>query len=47
MDENADRESELAPEVGVPDLVALCRILNEASVNYLVYGGLACLLHGH
>ncbi len=47
MDESADRECELAPEVGVPDLVALCRLLNKSGVNYLVYGGLACLLHGH
>jgi hypothetical protein len=47
MDENADQEGELASEVGVPELVALCRLLNEAGVQYLVYGGLACLLHGH
>lgn len=47
MDQNADQTGELAPEVGVPDLVALCRLLNEAGVRYLVYGGLACLLHGH
>jgi len=47
MDGNADQNGELAPEVGVPDLVALCRLLNEAGVQYLVYGGLACLLHGH
>lgn len=47
MDESADRSRELAPEVGVPDLVALCRLLNSAGVRYMVYGGLACLLHGH
>jgi hypothetical protein len=47
MDPSADKGGELAPEVGVPDLVALCRLLNEAGVHYLVYGGLACLLHGH
>ena len=47
MDENTDQEREHAPEVGVPDLVALCRLLNQAGVRYLVYGGLACLLHGH
>jgi len=47
MDGHADQEGEFAPEVGVPDLVALCRLLNQAGVQYLVYGGLACLLHGH
>ena len=47
MDEHPDQAGELAPEVGVPDLVTLCRLLNEAGVKYLVYGGLACLLHGH
>ena len=47
MDQSADQSGELAPEVGVPDLVALCRLLNGAGVQYLVYGGLACLLHGH
>ena len=47
MDENANQDGQLAPEVGVPDLVALCRLLNESGVHYLVYGGLACLLHGH
>jgi hypothetical protein len=47
MDENTDSGGELAPEVGVPDLVALCRLLNDAKVRYMVYGGLACLLHGH
>lgn len=47
MDPSADQGGELAPEVGVPDLVALCRLLNGAGVHYLVYGGLACLLHGH
>jgi hypothetical protein len=47
MDPSTNSEGELAPEVGVPDLVALCRLLNEAGVQYMVYGGLACLLHGH
>ena len=47
MDESTDSGGELAPEVGVPDLVALCRLLNDAEVRYMVYGGLACLLHGH
>ena len=47
MDESPDQGGELAPEVGVPDLVALCKLLNESGVDYLVYGGLACLLHGH
>lgn len=47
MDESTDQSGELAPEVGVPDLVALCRLLNEEGVCYIVYGGLACLLHGH
>lgn len=47
MDENANQAGELAPEVGVPDLVALCRLLNQSGVEYIIYGGLACLLHGH
>lgn len=47
MDGNSDQNGELAPEVGVPDLVAVCRLLNESGVHYLIYGGLACLLHGH
>lgn len=47
MDPDPDQSGSVAPEVGVPDLLALCRTLNEAKVNYLVYGGLACLLHGH
>ena len=47
MDGSTDQNGELAPEVGVPDLVALCRLLNESGVHYLIYGGLACLLHGH
>lgn len=48
MDSNPDQSSNATPEeVGVSDLLALCRTLNAAGVNYLVYGGLACLLHGH
>lgn len=47
MDPATDQDGELAPEVGVPDLVALCRLLNGNGVQYLIYGGLACLLHGH
>jgi hypothetical protein len=47
MDSGADRPGEAAPEVGLLDLVDLCRRLNAAGVEYLVYGGLACLLHGH
>ena len=47
MDASADQGGELEPEVGVPDLVALCKLLNKSGVDYLVYGGLACLLHGH
>jgi hypothetical protein len=47
VDERSDQGGELAPEVGVPDLVSLCRLLNAAGVRYMIYGGLACLLHGH
>lgn len=47
MDASAAPGGELAPEVGVPDLLSLCRLLNAAGVRYMVYGGLACLLHGH
>jgi hypothetical protein len=47
VDESPAQGGELAPEVGVPDLVSLCRLLNDAGVRYIVYGGLACLLHGH
>lgn len=47
MDQDTDRGGQLAPEVGVPDLVALCKLLNEGEVRYMIYGGLACLLHGH
>lgn len=32
--------------VGVPDLLDLCRRLNKAGVQYVIYGGMACLLHG-
>jgi hypothetical protein len=46
MDPKTDQPGD-APTVGVPDLLRLCRHLNEAGVQYLVYGGLACLLHGH
>ena len=28
-----------APSVGLPDLVDLCRRLNEGGVQYLIYGG--------
>lgn len=47
MDPNADQSGDAAPQVGVPDLLDLCHRLNKADVRYLVYGGLACLLHGH
>jgi len=47
MDEAPDRNGDEAPQVGLPDLVSLCRLLNEGGVRYLVYGGLSCLLHGH
>jgi len=47
MDSGTDSEGAVAPAVGIPDLIGLCRLLNEAGVQYLVYGGLACLLHGH
>ena len=47
MDASSDRGSAEAPEVGLPDLASLCRLLNSGGVQYLVYGGLACLLHGH
>ena len=32
--------------VGVPDLLLLCRLLNAAGVQYVIYGGMACLIHG-
>jgi len=35
------------PLIEVPDLLEVCRLLNAAGVQYLVYGGMACLLHGH
>jgi hypothetical protein len=47
VDPTTNQDGELAPEVGVPDLVALCRLLNGQGARYVVYGGLACLLHGH
>lgn len=47
MDSGTDSEGAGAPAVGIPDLIGLCRLLNESGVQYLVYGGLACLLHGH
>ena len=33
--------------VGLSDLASLCHLLNEGGVRYLVYGGLACIIHGH
>jgi hypothetical protein len=36
MDEDPDRSSDEAPQVGLPDLVSLCRLLNEGGVQYLV-----------
>lgn len=46
-----DKErSEAGPEpapLGPPELLAVCRLLNAAGVRYLVYGGMACMLHGH
>jgi len=47
MDASTNQPNNTAPEVGVAELLALCRTLNEAKIKYLVYGGLACLLHGH
>lgn len=47
MDPATDQDGKLTPEVGVPDLVALCRLLNGNGARYVIYGGLACLLHGH
>lgn len=47
MDATSDQSGNHAPVVGVPDLLRLCRTLNDAKVKYVVYGGLACLLHGH
>ena len=47
MDEDSNRSGDEAPQVGLPDLVSLCRLLDEGGVQYLVYGGLSCLLHGH
>lgn len=38
-------EDEFLP-VGLPDLVNLCRRLNGAGVQYVVFGGMACLLQG-
>ena len=43
QDENG---AEPAP-IRLEDLVEVCRILNEAGACYLVYGGMACVLHGH
>ncbi|MBN1269865.1 MAG: hypothetical protein JXB04_09770 [Kiritimatiellae bacterium] len=42
----AENEGE-TPEVGAPDLLGVCRLLNEHGVRYLIYGGMACNLHGH
>jgi hypothetical protein len=38
---------EAGAPLGAPDLLQVCRLLNEAGVRYLVYGGMACMLHGH
>ena len=38
---------EEAPLVGASELTQVCGLLNNAGVKYLVYGGIACLLHGH
>jgi hypothetical protein len=38
---------EEAPLVGASELVQVCRLLNEAGAQFLVYGGIACLLHGY
>ena len=32
MDSGADSEGVVAPAVGIPDLIGLCRLLNEAGV---------------
>ena len=47
MDADSNRGGDEAPQVGLPDLVSLCRLLDQGGVCYLVYGGLSCLLHGH
>lgn len=47
MDASANRPGDEAPQVGLPDLVTLCRLLNEGGIRYIVYGGLSCLLHGY
>jgi hypothetical protein len=36
-----------APLVGAPELIQVCRLFNQAGVKYLIYGGIACLLHGY
>jgi hypothetical protein len=43
MEDHAPADPEF---VGVPDLLDLCRRFNEAGVRYVIYGGMACLLHG-
>lgn len=47
MDQEFPESGPESPPLGAPDLLDICRILNTAGVRYLVYGGMACMLHGH
>jgi len=46
MEQNGS-ENEDIRWVTTSDLLELARLFNEAGVEYLVYGGIACILHGH
>ena len=42
-----EQNGEQPPPVSIEVFIDLCRKLNDAGVCYLVYGGFACILHGH
>lgn len=39
-------DSQEPADIELPDLLDFCRRLNDASVRYIIYDGMACLLHG-
>lgn len=46
MEQNGSENEEIR-WVTTSDLLELARHFNDAGVRYLVYGGIACILHGH
>jgi len=44
MDDQSDREYSRTPQL--PDLIKICKSLNEQGVKYLLIGGFAVILHG-